>query len=116
MNLKDFITNEITKTSAGGSYDDIDSPVIKPGIVFEVRHVSVENRTTAYTRLTIGIADGISFFEKEAEDRPSANNIYWTRSKFLIPAGKMLRARLSGCTSGDKIYVTYEGYLYEVSS
>jgi len=114
MKLRDVNTAEVLGASAGGSYDDLESEAVKPGTVLEIRHVAVENKTTAYTRLTIGISDGIFFFEKEEEDNPAADNIYWTKSKFLIPAGKKLRARLTGCTSGDELRMAYEGLLYEV--
>ncbi len=114
MKLRNIITDEVIKGSAGGTYDDLESPQVEPGTILEVRHVAVENRTTAYTRLVIGVADGLSFFQKEEEDSPAANNIYWTSSYFLVPAGKKLRARLTGCTSGDALHMSYEGFLYEV--
>ncbi len=114
MKLRNIITDEVIKGSAGGTYDDLESPQVEPGTILEVRHVAVENRTTAYTRLVIGVADGLSFFQKEEEDSPSANNIYWTSSYFLVPAGKKLRARLTGCTSGNDLHMSYEGFLYEV--
>lgn len=113
MKLKNIITDEVVK-GAVGTQDDLESPQVEPGTILEVRHVAVENRTNAYTRLVIGVSDGPSYFQKEEEDSPQANNLYWTRSKFLIPAGKKLRARLTGCTSGDKIHMSYEGYLWEV--
>lgn len=113
MRLKDIVTDEVAKKAVGTS-DDLESRQVEPGTILEVRHVAVENRTTAYTRLVIGVADGLSFFQKEEEDSPAANNIYWTKSKFLIPAGKKLRARLTECTSGDGLYMCYEGYLWEV--
>ena len=114
MKLRNVITEEVLMASAGGTYDDLESRPVEPGTVLEVRHVAVENKTTAYTRLTIGVADGISHFEKEEQDSPAANNIYWTDSYFLIPTGKKLRARLTGCTSGDKVRMAYEGFLWEV--
>ena len=113
MKLKNVITDEVVKASAAGTQDDLESPLVEQGRILEVTHVAVENRTTAYTRLVIGVADGLSFFQKEEEDTPAANNIYWTKSKFLIPAGKKLRARLTGCTSGDNLRMTYEGFLWE---
>jgi hypothetical protein len=116
VKLINVITDEVQKASSGGTYDDLESPLVLPGAIFEVRHVAVENRTTAYTRLVIGVTDGLSFFQKEEEDSPAANNIYWTKSKFLIPAGKKLRARLTGCTSGDNLHMTYEGYLWVTDS
>lgn len=114
MELRQVITEEVQKTSSGGTYDDLESPLVEPGTILEIHHVSVENRTTAYTRLVIGVADGLSFFQKEEEDSPAANNIYWTKSRFLIPSGKKLRAHLTGCTSGDDLHMTYEGYLWEI--
>ena len=114
MKLRNIVSDEIVKRPAVGTTDDLDSPFVEPGTVLEVRHVAVENRTTAYTRLVIGVADGLSFFEKEEEDSPAANNIYWTKSKILIPAGKRLQARLTGCTSGDDLHMAYEGFIWEV--
>ena len=114
MNLKDVITDEVVKTSSGATYDDLESSPVNQGMILEINHVALENRTTAYTRLVIGVADGLSFYEKEEEDSPAAANTYWTKSKFLIPAGKKLRARLTGCTSGDDLHMTYEGFLWEV--
>jgi hypothetical protein len=114
MKIRNIITGEVIKGAVGTS-DDLESPLIEQGTVLEVHHVAVENRNTAYTRLVIGVADGLSFFQKEEEDSPAANNIYWTHSTFLIPAGKKLRARLTGCTSGDNLRMTYEGFLWEVN-
>jgi len=114
MKLKQVITDEVLKTSSGASYDDLESEQVEPGRIFEVRHVAVENRTSAYTRLVIGVADGLSFFQKEEENSPGADNIFWSRSKFLIPSGKKLRARLTGCSSSDDLHMCYEGFLWEV--
>jgi hypothetical protein len=113
MKLRQIISNDVAKGSAGGDYDDLESGLVEPRSFLEITHVAVENKTTAYTRLTIGVAGGLDFYEKEEQDSPAADNIYWTRSKFLIPAGKKLRARLTGCSSGDDLHMTYEGFLWE---
>ncbi len=113
MKLRDIVTDEVAKKAVGTS-DDLESRQVEPGTLLEVRHVSVENRTTPYTRLVVGVADGLSFLQKEEQDSPAANNLYWTPDNFLIPAGKKLRARLTGCTSGDELHMTYEGYVWEV--
>lgn len=114
MKLKDVITDEVVKVSSSATNNDLESYQVEPGTILEVRHVAVENRTHNYTRLVIGVANGISFYEKEEQDSPQADNLYWTRSKFLVPAGKKLRARLTGCTQGDDLHMSYEGYLWEV--
>jgi hypothetical protein len=113
MKLRDVVTDEVINGSAATGTNDLESPQVEPGTILEVRHVAVENKTHAYTRLVIGVADGLSFYQKEEEDSPAVNNIYWTRSKLLIPAGKKLRARLTGCTSGDDLHMAYEGILWE---
>jgi hypothetical protein len=113
MNLREVITDEVVRGSASGTEDDLESPLVEQGMILEVRHVAVENRTHGFDRLIFGVADGLSFFQKEEVDNPEANDINWTRSKFLIPAGKKLRARLTGCTAGDELHMTYEGFLYE---
>jgi hypothetical protein len=113
VKLRDIISEEIVKTSAGGDYDDLNSTIVKENQIMEVTHIAVENKTSAYTRLTIGPADGLSFFEKEEEDTPPANDIFWTRSRFYIRPGKTLRARLTGCTATDSLRMTYEGKIYE---
>jgi hypothetical protein len=113
MKLRDIITDEVIKGSAASGTNDLESRLVEPETILEVRHIAVENRTTGYTRLVIGVTDGLSFFQKEEQDNPAANNLYWTRSKFLIPAGKKLQAHLTGCTSGDDLHMTYEGFLWE---
>jgi hypothetical protein len=114
MKLRDIVTDEVIKASSSAAYIDLESPQVEPGTILEVRHVAVENRDHTYTRLVIGVADGLSFFQKEEVDSPAVDNIYWTRSKFLVPPGKKLRARLTGCTSGDDLHMCYEGFLWEL--
>ena len=113
MKLREIVTDEVINGSASSGTNDLESRLVEQGTVLEVRHVAVENRTHSYTRLVIGVADGLSFFQKEEQDSPAADNIYWSRSKFLIPAGKKLRARLTGCSSGDDLHMAYEGFLYD---
>lgn len=114
MKLENLVTVEVKKGKAAGTTDDLESILVEPGKILKVSHVAVENRTNNYTRLVIGVADALSFLQKEEEDYPQANNIYWTKSKFLIPPGKKLRARLTGCTAGDIIVMVYEGVFWEI--
>ena len=113
MRLRNVITERVTKGSATGTIDYLESTTTRHHEILEVTHVSVQNTSNAYTRLVIGVADGPIFLEKEEQDAPAANNLYWTRSRFLIPPGKKLRAHLTGCTAGDYITMTYEGFIWE---
>lgn len=114
MKVKDVVSAEVVKASAGGSYDDLETDLVKPGTVLEIRHISIENKTTDFDSLRVGVADGISFYEKEEDVGCESDTLYWSKSKFLIPPGKKFRARLFGCTSGDDLRFWYEGLLYEV--
>mgnify|MGYP001605591321 FL=1 len=46
MKLRDIVTDEVAKKAVGTS-DDLESRQVEPGTILEVRHVAVENRTTA---------------------------------------------------------------------
>ena len=100
--------------SIGSTDECIDFERVGDDHELEVSHVSVENRTTAYTRLVIGIRRGPDFFEREEEDAPAANDIYWTRSVFIVPEGFNLRLKLTGCTSGDEVHAFIQGCVKKV--
>lgn len=114
LTAKSLYHKEVIRTSSGGIYDDVEIPRIDPGLALEVRHVSIENRTSNYTRLVLGPAKGKIFHQKEEVQSPSANTIYWTRSRFWVPEGWTLRVRCSGCTAGDVLVMYLEGILYKV--
>lgn len=104
----------LTFTSVVATPEDIDDSKVKPGWLLKTTHISVENRTTDYTRLVIGISDGSRFDELEEEDGPLADDIYWSRSLILVPEGWFVRARLTGNTSGDIINVHIQGIMKRV--
>jgi hypothetical protein len=113
MRLRDIVTEEVIKKSTGATYDDLESPLVRPETLLEITHIAVENRTTAYTRLIIGVADGANFSYKEDQDAPPAATVFWTPDKLRIPEGKKLRVRMIGCTGGDDLHLTYEGHVWE---
>ena len=95
--------------SSGATNENIDFQRVGDDHLLEVTHVSVENRTNAYTTVVIGVWDGSNFYELEEEDTVSADDIEWTRSLILVPEGCNLRVRVTGCTSGDEVHATIQG-------
>lgn len=105
---------EILKKSGGASYDDLETPPLKSNQILIVDHLSVENETTAYTSLRVGIKTGPTFTPLEEEMAPAAAEIFWTRSELKIIEHERICCRLTGCTSGDVLRATIQGKLYEL--
>jgi hypothetical protein len=114
VDLKDCHTTDLESTASGGTFDKLSGFVVSHDSIFECRHLTVENRTNSFTRLLIGVSYDGTFLQKEAEESPYAANLYWTDSRIIVPPGARIEARLYGCTAGDKLYMSYEGYIIEV--
>ncbi len=99
--------------SAGGDYDDLILDRVPPGELWCIQTGAVKNATTAYTKLQIMIDRGESLEEEEEEPSPAANELYWLDRQYYLVEGERLRARLTGCTSGDLLSFTARGYREE---
>ena len=105
---------DIQKKSGGATYDDLETPPLKANQFLIADHVSVENKTTAYTNLRLGIKSAQTFTPVEEEKTPVAGEIYWSKSEIKITEHERFCCRLTGCTSGDVLEVTIQGKLYEL--
>jgi hypothetical protein len=97
-------------TSAGAATEDVLDNILPPGQVLIATYVGVENRTSAYTRLLIGVKDGEVFHALFEQDSPAANNIYWMEHFIIAREGQRICARLTGATSGDVVIMEIQGY------
>ena len=104
----------IQKKSGGATYDDLETAPLKSNQFLIADHVSVENKTTAYTNLRIGIKNGSEFTALEEEKTPVAAEVYWSKSELKFSEHERVCCRLTGCTSGDVLQVTIQGKLYEL--
>jgi len=95
--------------SAGEATLNIEDDIVLEGKAIIYQRVSVENRTTAYTRLVIGVMSAGLFHRLEEHDNPGANDIFWTSDDINVKQGENLRVQLSGTTTGDEIYIYVEG-------
>ena len=106
----------ITIVSAAEATLNINDELIKSGFIAGIMRVAVENETSDYTRLRIGVVSGNIFHPHEEEENPNANTLYWMSEEFYIGQGENLRIELTGTTSSDRINVYIAGYTARVVS
>ncbi len=94
------------KASAGSN--DLRTEQVKPGWLWCIQRVGVENETTAYTDLRILKAGRAAELPLEEQDSPQAATLYWMTNAVYLMEGQYVVARLSGCTADAvlKAYIT----------
>jgi len=81
-----------------------------------ITRISVENETSDYDRLRIGVVSANTFYPLEEDQNPNAITLYWTSADFYLGEGENLRLELTGTTAADRICVYIEGYTARVIS
>ncbi len=94
----------------------VDDPKIESGYMAGIMRIAVENETSDYTRLRVGVVSGKIFHPHEEEQNPNADTLYWTSEEFYLGEGENIRIELAGTTSGDRINIYIEGYTARVIS
>lgn len=104
----------LMKIGVNTTQEDIDDERVRDNYRLRVDHISVEDQTTAYTRLVIGITRGHAFHELIEEDTPALDDIYWHDSPFYVPEGWKVRVRMMAISVNDVIQVYINGFLEKV--
>lgn len=73
-------------------------------------HVSVENRTTAFTKCRLGIDNGGTDFFLDELQTIAANELAVSRSDILLGEGDVFFAELTGTTADDIMVMTCVGW------
>lgn len=115
-NKKSLLRERYTKVSTGAAYDDIKSDAPDPGEVWCVQNLSVENLTTNYTELRLFIEGRGYNHHIEEQDNPLAAHLFTHDRDVYIHEHEKLVARLTGCTSADKLEMHLSGYIQEVKT
>lgn len=100
----------LTKSASSGS-NDVRTDQVKPGWLWCVQHVGVENETSEYTDLRLIKAGRGSEVLLEEADSPQAATLYWMDDDTYLMESQYLVARLSGCTDGDVLKVYISGWM-----
>ena len=109
-----IIRDTVHLISAGATNENLDTVPVRKGTIQIIHHISVENKTTAYTSLRIGSWSAAVHAVRTEEKSPAAAEVYWMDEQVILGAGERIRAALNGTTSGDKLAMFIEGIWIEV--
>ncbi len=98
-----LIHERVTNLSASAGTNNLRRGKVGPNEIEKIEIVSVENKTSAYTKLRVGIWDGAVFHNYFEEIAPQAERLYFTTDKIILREGQQIQAELQGCTSGDSL-------------
>ena len=99
----------LSAVSAGGTYDDLKFGPVKSGELYKIEQISVENETTAFTKIRVFTnGHGYSHYRFE-QASPAATTLYWSEEDIYLGEGDILVVRCTGCTNGDKLAAYLDG-------
>lgn len=100
------------KTGAGltGSVVRISLGQIGPKKLRVLTNVSVENETSAYTKLRLGIKNAGLEMYLEEQDTVAAGELVTSRSDVLLTEGDSFFVDLTGTTTGDHLVFFCQGW------
>lgn len=88
----------------------MDDPM-KSGQWLFIQHATMENETTAFTRLRIGQGkDEFDVHWWEEWVGPGVDILYWAEELFFVPEGHRVITRWDGTTAGDRLAAYLDGY------
>ena len=114
--LGNLFRRRITVDSAAEAPLNINDSQIESGFIAVFTRIAVENETSDYTRIRIGVVSGGIFHPHEEEQNPNEDTLYWTSEEFYLSEGENIRLELTGTTNADRINVYVEGYRARVIS
>lgn len=83
---------------------------VRPGRIRVLTHVSIENKTSAYTECRLSIYNGATGFTVDQAIFPDKEELLVHPKDILLGEGDVLRATLTGTTTGDVIEMHLIGW------
>ena len=110
MNTSERLIYDIKniQTAATGT-NNLRTNKVKPNRIQIVKLIAVENKTTTYTKLRIGIWDNGVFMPFFEETAPLVGELYFITDEIILRDGQQVQAELQGCTAGDNIEMYVHG-------
>jgi len=105
-----------TKRAAGetGALVRISFKPVSAKMLRVLTHVAVENQTTAFTKLRLGISNrGVDYFLDEIQNL-LADELAICRSDVLLGDGDRFFAELTGTTTDDVVIVNLSGWEQDI--
>ena len=113
MEPEQIVRRTLKFVSVGSAVEYIYDNIVRPGDILILDRVAVENETSSYTQLRIGVLSGGVFYPFEEQKTPSLDTLYWASDEIVVAPGENLVIELTGCTSGDKVNIYLCGILNE---
>ena len=113
MNIFDFnrlYRTRIKGTGITGSTVYLKLDPVEPGTIRVLTHVTVENKTSAYTLLRLSIYDGATDFVIDECQQPAADELAIHKQDILLGERDVLRATLTGTTTDDDLELLAIGW------
>lgn len=102
----------LTKQAAAGS-NDVRADPVKPGRLWCVQHLAVENETTDFTSFRVLKAGRGGELLLEEQLDPEGGQLYWMNDNIYLTEGQYPLVRFVGCTADDKLRVYLTGWWKE---
>lgn len=99
----------ITEDGLTGSLVYMKLNPVSPGKVRVLTHVTVEDKTSAFTKCRLGIDHGGTLHYLDELETISADELAVARSDVLLGEGDSFFAELTGTTTGDDLVMTCLG-------
>jgi hypothetical protein len=106
MNVNNFdllYRERVTAPGITGSSVIMKTERINPGRIRVLTHVSIENKTSAYTKCRLSIYNGAIEFLIDEAIFPAAGELLVHPKDILLGEGDILRATLTGTTTSDEL-------------
>ena len=109
-NFKRLYRKTKREIGATGSTVRLQLKPIKTKTIRILSHIAVENKTTAYTKIRLGIKNiGIDYYLDELQTI-AANELVTSKSNIILGEGDQFFAELTGTTTDDILIMTCIGW------
>jgi len=110
QSIANFFRRRITKLSDNATLLLIYSNPVESGHMQAITRIVVENETSEYDTLRIGVVAGDVFYPLEEELAPVDDQLYTCHDTIYLSEGETLLVTLAGTTLLDRINVYVEGF------
>ena len=113
MNINEFVRlyrRTLTGIGVTGSVVRLRLKPIRSKRFRVLTHVAVENLTTSYTKVRLGINSGLTDHYLDELITVAADELAISRSDILLGEGDYFFAELTGTTTGDVLIMTCLGW------
>lgn len=113
MNINEFdrlYRRRVNASGLTGSTVPLSLDPVDPGIIRTLTHVSIENKTSSYTKCRLSIFDGATDLFIDEADYPQQDELLMHKQDIILGQRDQLRATLTGTVTGDDLELLAVGW------